>query len=173
MSSFSNPYQCCVMEKSKLIDLLRSFSGREWGNFQLFVQSPYFNRNEAATNLCGLLHALAPEFESIDRSAIFQQLFPGEPYNDATLNHTMSFLLKLAEQFIGQQQFENHAFAGSQYILKGLMERGLEKHYRYKYEKTTQLSGQQTLRDAQYHYEQYFIKNMEANRLSHTSALDG
>jgi hypothetical protein len=158
------------MEKSKLIDLLRSFNGREWSNFQLFVQSPYFNRNEAATNLCILLRAHAPSFESLSRTSLFQQLFPGESYNDAMLNHTMSFLLKLAEQFIGQQQFENHAFAGSQYILKGLMERGLEKHYRYKYEKTTQLSGQQTLRDAQYHYEQYFIKNMEANRLSHTSA---
>ncbi|MFZ4475612.1 MAG: hypothetical protein ACOYPR_10495 [Saprospiraceae bacterium] len=47
------------MKKSKLIELLGSFSGREWSNFQDFVASPYFNKNQAVTAL-HLLYAHQP-----------------------------------------------------------------------------------------------------------------
>jgi hypothetical protein len=139
------------MKKSKLIELLGSFSGREWSNFQDFVASPYFNKNQAVTALCVLLREQAPAFESVERPVIFRQIFPEQPYQDALLNHTMSFLLKLAEQFIGQTQYEQHAFAGAQYTLKGLLERGLDKHYHYLYEKTARQQNEVPLRNAQYH----------------------
>lgn len=67
------------MKKSKLIELLGSFSGREWSNFQDFVASPYFNRNQAVTALCVLLREQAPAFESVERSVIFVKFFPNNP----------------------------------------------------------------------------------------------
>lgn len=158
------------MKKSKLIELLGSFSGREWSNFQDFVASPYFNKNQAVTALCVLLREQAPAFESVERSVIFSQLFPEQPYQDALLNHTMSFLLKLAEQFIGQTHYEQQAFASTHYTLKGLLERGLEKHYHYLYEKTARQQNEVPLRNAQYHYAQYYLKNLEANRRSQSAA---
>lgn len=158
------------MEKSKLIELVRTFSGRDWTDFQDFVRSPYFNRNQVLVRLCDFLAAQAPEFKNIHRAHAFAVLFPDEPYQDAALNHAMSFLLKLGERFVGQIQFERDAIATDYFTLKGLAERELEKHYRYLYDRAVQKQGGQERRDAVFHYEQYMLANLEANRLSQSTA---
>ncbi|MEI6409978.1 MAG: hypothetical protein WCR52_11380 [Bacteroidota bacterium] len=158
------------MEKSKLIELVRSFSTREWSAFQDFVRSPYFNRNPVLIRFCEFLAAQAPDFKALHPEKAFAALFPGEPYQDAALKHAMSFLLKLGEQFIGQMQYERNEVLPEYFTLKGLVERELEKHYHYLYDRTVQKQLNRERRDAIFHYEQYMLANLEANRLSHSTA---
>ena len=157
------------MEKSKLLHLLRTFTVREWKAFRDFVQSPYFNRNKEVVALFEWLAGHTPLSEGVERQAAYAALYPGQPYDEAHFNHLMSFLLKLCERFIGQEQLGKDDFVFDYYTLQGLSLRDQEKHYRFIFEKRRTALGASDRRDARHYLEMYWLENLEANRLSRTT----
>ena len=89
------------MKKSKLIQILETFSKKEIKDFEKFVISPYFNTGRNADGLFSILKGHHPDFESdeILKENIFKKLFPGEKYNEKKLKNVTSGLTRLAEQF--------------------------------------------------------------------------
>lgn len=157
------------MHGSKLIELVQSFSGRERRQFGAFVASPYFNRNEAAGRLWQYLAAHLEQPERLRRSAVFEALFPGEPYNNAALNHLMSMLLKLAERFLAQQQFDADESEGAFFTLKALAERDVKKHYQYLLDQYRKRAPDSFGRTAFAYLNRYRFEDIEADRLSRAS----
>lgn len=153
------------MENSKLIDLLRSFSARERRVFLEMTASPFFNRNGDALRLAEWLDGLAPSYAGARRADAHATLYPGEPADEARLNHLMSFLLKLAEDFIAWDAFNKDPQAGNYYTLKALNERGLEKHYKFQLEKTRK----HLQKPGQFFYERYAVEILEAARFARNS----
>jgi len=153
------------MENSKLLDLLSSFSAREWRAFKMLVRSPFFNRNEAVIRLCDWLAVRVSSIGDLDRKSAYQAVFPDKDYQDALLNHTMSALLKLGEAFIGIIEFQKDGFLSDFMTLKGLSERGLEKQYRYQFDRTCQEMEAVTKKGAQSYLHQYQLENLEVYRL--------
>lgn len=145
----------------KLLDLLRTFSSREWPRFRAFVASPYFNRSAEAVRLYDWLDGQYPKFEDFDRAAAWQAVFPGQPFDEKTWNHSASALLKLAVQFVGQEQAQRDGAMPDFYQLRGLSERGLEKHYRFLFEKTARDLADGPLRDARHFYQCYLLEDIE------------
>jgi len=98
------------MKNSKLITLLRSFSGDEIKDFRKFVNSPYFNNEKTVCTLVNLLVSLHPGFNENKtvKETLFPKLFPGKKYNDALLRNVISRSLKLAERFLVLREFENN-----------------------------------------------------------------
>lgn len=157
------------MENSKLRHLLRTFTVREWKSFRDFIHSPYFNRNGEVTALFEWLAERAPLLEGTNRRAAHAALFPGQPFDEARLNHLMSFLLKLCERFIGIEQSGRDGFFADFHTLQALEARDQEKHYRYIFEqKRKQLDGRQR-RDARHYLENYLLENLEANRINRST----
>jgi hypothetical protein len=154
------------MEHSKLSDLAASFSSKEWKLFLDFVRSPYHNRNEAATLLCEWLQQRSGTQQSLDKKAAFAVLWPDVPYRDAQMNHVMSALLKLGEQFVGQRQMEGDGFMLDYFSLKALAERGLDKHYHYLFDKKQAARRDTPFRGTRYYLEQYWLDNLEGMRRS-------
>ncbi len=157
------------MDNSKLIDLLRSLTPREWRSFREMVASPYFNRNQDVRRLAEWLDDYAPAFQAVQRSAALAHLFPGEVGSEAQLNHLMSFLLKLAEDFVGLEAYKKEPYAAGYYVLRGLGQRGLEKHYRYQLEKATQLFKNELRPGVAHFYEKYSLEIFEAERFARNS----
>lgn len=149
------------MEKSKLIELLRSFSPREWKAFTAFLSSPYFNRNEQLIRLGAWLGGRAPALDGIGRTDVWRVLFGDTPPDDKTLNHLSSQLLALAERFIGQERFEADSTAASLYTLDGLSRRGLHKHYRFIADQLRETLERSPLRDAGHFYRLYQLNDLE------------
>ena len=54
------------MENTRLINLLKSFSPDELREFELFVTSPFYNRENALTGLFVILKQHYPEFTGKD-----------------------------------------------------------------------------------------------------------
>ncbi len=161
------------MENSKLIDLLRSFTPREWRSFREMVASPYFNRNTELSMLADWLDQFAPKFEAVKRAAAHTQLFPGETPEEARLNHLMSFLLKLAEEFIALELYRKDKYAPANFALQALSARGLEKHYRYNLERMRRAFAAETQAGGQFYYEQYAFQIQEAERFArHPGVVD-
>ena len=153
------------MENSKLFDLLSSFSAREWRSFNELVRAPFFNRSEEVIRLFDWLEKRITTFEHLDRKSAHQAVFPDTDYQDARLNHTMSALLKLGETFIGLLEYQKEGFLPEFMILKGLSERGLEKHYRYLFERKSQEMERTNRQSALDFLNRYKLENLEAYRL--------
>lgn len=152
------------MERSKLLDLLSTFTNQEWRDFRDMVRSPYFNRNEDMVKLCDWLCKNIGR--PLERNAVFEAALPGVRYQEAQMNHIMSELLKLGEKFVGITYLEKNGFWSDYFSLQALSERGLDKHYRYLFEKKQQALSVGSNLGSRHYWEQYWLNNLESNRLS-------
>lgn len=152
------------MKKSKLIDICLALKPEEWRVLIDFVASPYFNKQESLIHFCSHLHTLSkrgfPE-ASIQAEAIWQALFPTAPFVKKQLAYLMSSLLKLIEEFLGQQQLVNNPSAYEAAILKELSVRKLSKSYAYRLQKIKQQNRATPKRDATHYQWSYTIARIE------------
>lgn len=154
------------MENSKLTELLRSFSPQDWRAFRELVASPYFNRNQEVIRLCEWMYQHSADPSLLSRAAAHAYLFPGSPIEDTQLNHTMSFLLKLAEDYLGLELYWKEKFAHSNNVLRSLGKRNLEKHYRFHLEKLRKGLEKETVSDASIFLGAYTTEIFEAERIA-------
>jgi hypothetical protein len=118
------------MRNSKLLELLMALEAEEYRWLLDFLRSPYFNKHDGVLalgeQLVKLLRSNAP-LESYERSMLFAQLFPDDPFDPKAFNHLSSQLTKLTERFIAQRTFEAEEERFGLYHLRGCVERGANK----------------------------------------------
>ena len=149
------------MEHSKLADLLRTFSRHDWNAFLDLVTSPYFNRNTDLIRLAQWLHTHAPALTGIHRAAAWEALFPGKPVDNRQLNHLMSWLLQLGEQYLGLEHYFANAFDPEQHCAEALLERGLDKHYRFVAERQRKRLSRAQHRNTEHFLQRYQFADLE------------
>jgi hypothetical protein len=93
------------MIKHELLSLLGTFSKQEIRNFGSFLKSPYLNRNSTILSLFKILKRFYPSFsqEQYTKESIYDELYPGKPYKDATMRNLFFLLLQQALQFLKMQ----------------------------------------------------------------------
>ncbi|MCB0629772.1 MAG: hypothetical protein KDD15_08570 [Lewinella sp.] len=104
------------------------------------MASPYFNKNQDLLLLVEYLEAQAPEFreDKVRKETVFKTIFPGEPFDKRTLAYLMNYLLKLGERFLALQNYEKEDMLMNCHILDQYVERKLDKHYNYLFNKAQQ-----------------------------------
>ncbi|MDX2000849.1 MAG: hypothetical protein SFW35_00325 [Chitinophagales bacterium] len=150
------------MENSKLISLFKTFSTKELREFGDFVESPFFNKNEELVKFFAYLRKQAPEFspKKVSREAVFKALYPKQPYDDKLLNYLMSFLLKLAEQYLGYSQLAEQETLHRYYTLQACVQRKLEKHYQLLHSQAVEKLEQYPHRNNEYYYHRYLLADL-------------
>lgn len=90
------------MQDSKLIEILKIFTPKEWKDFEKFVNSPYFSTGRDVSGLYNILKKHHPDFSSdkLDKENIFSSLFPDEAFNEKKLKNITSDFTGMAEQFL-------------------------------------------------------------------------
>jgi hypothetical protein len=151
------------MENSKLIQIVKTFSAKELRECGEFVHSPFFNKHEEFVALYDYLRSCAPNFspKKITREAVYKALFPKKKYDEKHINHLMSFLLKLVEQYIGYNQYSKNEIFENINILKAYIEKGLDKHYNYVYEITQEKLKKYPHRNLDFFYLQYLLSETD------------
>ena len=149
------------MENSKLTDLLRGFSQRDWNAFCDLVASPYFNRNPDLLRLAAWLRQQAPDFSGLSRGAAWRALYPGQATDNRQLNHLMSWLLKLGEQFLGLEHYLASGIDPERHTAEALLARGLNKHYRFNAERIRRRLNASPYRNAGHFLQQYQFADLE------------
>lgn len=126
------------MQKTKLIQVLKSFTQAEIKSFKEFCRSPYFNKNKIITRLCELLAKHHPKFDSktLDEEKVFVKLYPGEGYNYSKLKNLSSDLLVMCFEFLKVNSKESLELTSDIKLLKELRTHGLFNLYRKKLEQT-------------------------------------
>ena len=151
------------MDKSKLITVLRTFSVSELREFKDFVESPYFNKNQELVLFYQYLKKIAPGFplKKTQREAAYQAIFPKKTYDEKHLKYLMSFLLKLAEQFMGLKKYEEEKVIRQYHILEACVDRHLEKSYVNIYRKAKQELDLYPYQDADLYFRKYILADVE------------
>jgi len=150
------------MENSKLIALLKTFNTQELREFKDFVSSPYFNKNQELVLFYDYLKKIAPKFPSkkIARQFIYNNLFPKNKYDDKHMNYLMSFLLKLAEKYIGLRKYQTQKLLPEYHVLASMIDRNLEKHYQQNIIKANKLIDDKKQLDISHYYHRFLLSDI-------------
>lgn len=150
------------MKDSKAYIALETLTVYELNRFKKFINSPYFNVNQSLIRLFELYNSEIRAEDSTDieltKEDVWIHIFQGENYNDTRLRKISSDFLRLLEQFLAQEQFENNPLHRANYLLKALSEKQIEKLYKGSISTARRLSNQQLERTASYYYYQYQIE---------------
>ena len=90
------------MQKSKVIDVLKTFEAKDYRRTKELLLSPFFNKNEELIPFLEYIQKHAKQLDSnkLDRKTVYKSLFPGQPYNEKHLGYLQSDLLKMVEKYI-------------------------------------------------------------------------
>ncbi|MBK8966321.1 MAG: hypothetical protein IPM36_06510 [Lewinellaceae bacterium] len=152
------------MQKSVLVEIVRSLSKKEIRDIFKWLQSPAHNQREDVVRLFDFLtKKLTSEHASIDKKRAWRAVFPGEVFEDARMRQVMYFLLKSIEEYLvfedyGRDQVQYRGTLARIYRL-----RKLDKAYRQAYRQGREQLEKQPLRNGYYLMHSYFLDLEEYN----------
>lgn len=90
------------MIKSKAIDIIKTFTETEAGDFDIFLRSPFFNTNKNLIKLYSSIGGNSVKLDSdkMTEEYLYSRIFPGKKYNYGIMKNLMSDLFGLCEKFI-------------------------------------------------------------------------
>lgn len=133
--------------------------------FLQFLDNPNINQRADVRALAQTL-AQTPDdaLAGLDKQAVFEAIFPGEPYDNLRFNYTCSFLVKCLEAFFFQQELAQEPVWRAYFLCKALRRRGVNRHFLRKAGQLSQTLDDQPLRNAGYHLSRYLL---ESERYQH------
>ncbi|MEO8514345.1 MAG: hypothetical protein ABI543_12340 [Ignavibacteria bacterium] len=156
------------MEKSTLVEILRTFSKEELASFGDLTSSPYYNKKTNVTKLYRALKKFAPDFspEKITKEEMWKQIFPGKEYNYGIMKNLIYELNRLAVKFIeletaAKKTFENDLNQMHGYRSKNLKSLFIKKLAESRKNLDSQLINNQT------HYYRYMQDYEEMSYLDY------
>lgn len=140
------------MHKSKLIDILKTFTKKELKKFSLYVTSPFFNSKEEVIKLYELVKTHYPDFDhpSLNKSNVFEILYPNDVFKEQKLRYIMTDLTKLLESFLIHQHLQDKK-KYHPILLAIYEERKLNKHFSALFDMYQKLLERENKMDSEYY----------------------
>ena len=155
------------MLKSKIIDVLKTFTQEELKNFRNYINSPFHNSNKNVVKLFELIRKHGPGYDSpaIQKEKLFRKLYPSKKYSDIVIRILLSDLLKLSEDFLAYQRYIKTPLAEEMFLLEELKNRNLDSLFNKVIKEAEQhLDMAGGMNDA-YFLNRYEIENLKVNYL--------
>ncbi|MBL8017248.1 MAG: hypothetical protein JNK43_08265, partial [Ignavibacteria bacterium] len=149
------------MKKSNLLAILSAFSPNEIREFDDFLQSPFFNKNQGIVKLFWYLKKCYPSFDesAVTKQTVFEEVFPGTPYNDGFLRTLMFALVSLAEDYLSLKEIRSRNAYHKVNLLKAYNRKNLWKQFEKECKRSLKEMDAQERRDFLYYYERYSMEN--------------
>jgi len=159
--------------KSSVIKLLQTFSKQELSEFEIFLDSPYFNTNKNLQRLLSLTLKFLIDNESdiLTKEKLWKEMFPAKIYSDGIMRNLLYELNKCAENYLRHKNFSKN-FEYDKALLNELFERNhfgvLEKKLDLFEKKINTLVN----KDENYLYNKIYIVEFRTNILKDKSLLE-
>ncbi len=149
------------MQTFKLFQILTHFDKLEQNRIRKFISSPYFNKDKVVLTLFELMaeEINDPTNKVWTKEKIWDALAPELPYDDARLRKYQSDLLKLVEQYLIQQEFENDSFTAQAYLLRSIKKKKLKKLHNSAAKTVKELPNKISYRDGNYFLGQFILES--------------
>jgi hypothetical protein len=134
------------MQKSNLINILKSFSKKELRDFKKWLQSPIHNQREDIVRLYDYLcnENTLNEEDSLEKTIVFKYIYPKEKFDDAKMRQVMFFLNAAMEKYLVYAHFAEDEIR-QQAILAGIYgKRNLIKPFKKTVAEYENIKGKQT-----------------------------
>lgn len=118
------------MKNSRLIELLKTFSGEELKSFGKFLESPFLKPPRNTIVFFNYLIKFYPDYDSdgLNKETVFEKLFPKQPYNEKKLINLMFDLTKAAEDFLAYITLKKDEIEYLLSLSRGYVDKKLSKH---------------------------------------------
>jgi len=140
------------LNKTNIIQLLKTFSKSELKEFDKFVHSPFLNNRAEVAAFFDKIKKYYPSFDHPDftKKNVYNSLYPDSGFRDDVIRRLGSNLFKLAEDYISYCLFKSDKFDHHKNLLDIYQRRDLNEFYNKQFQKTIQyLEGNKT-RSAEY-----------------------
>lgn len=154
------------MQNSKALQLLATFSNKEWAGFVDFLLSPFFNKRQELITLAKILATYAPNFEKVSKEQLWQSIYADERLEDKQLNYLMAWLQDAAVRFLIATRMEDHSLEQDLITATLFVERNLDKHFDFQVTRIRRSQENTFVRDAQYWHQEFRLIDLE--RTHHT-----
>ncbi len=148
------------MEKSQLIQVLRTFSRKELRELGKWVRSPAHNQREDVILMYDYLtekdHYLVDEY--LLKEDVFPYIYPNEDYDDARLRQTMHFFFKLIEDFLLYQEWSEDDAKIKLTLAKAYRKRKLTKAFLKNLRLAQRRLEEQPLRNEQFYQNNHSLQ---------------
>lgn len=161
------------MIKSKLIQLLRTFSKEEFRNFGKFVRSPYFYKDKAVIKLYDSLKPFYPDYDSegLTKHLLFEKMFPKKHYSDTQMKYLMSEMLGMGKKFLSYVNYKRDPFKSAICLLKELYSRNTSKIFETELVKLEGNIKNSQIRNLEYFHNNYDLKKLVSDFYSYKDRL--
>jgi hypothetical protein len=155
------------MIKSKVFDILKTFSSDEIKGFREFVHSPFHNRNKKVMILYEIIKKHAPDFEHerLKKENLYRYLYPGKPYNDVVMRILISDLLKLEEEYLAYLCYRKNGFNEKKFLLEELKNRKLDPLFKKNLREAEEILCREGTICSDYFYELQCLRNLSVDYL--------
>jgi hypothetical protein len=128
------------MIKNKAYQVIAALNPSEIKAFELFLLSPYYNTNKAATKLFGYIkkHVQNDSAKELTEELVFSRIYPGRKYNYGIMKNLVSELFGLSEKFLAVHPIEGDTTVELEESLKRLKnynKHSLDKLFHSEYKK--------------------------------------
>ncbi len=156
------------MQQSKLIQLLKSLSKKEFKEFQGYVSSEFFNKNQQLIRLLDHLSHYQGYFDTskLDKEVFFKKHYPTEKLEEQKFRYLQSDLTKLLEDFIAYSQYSKDNFQRKYFLLEALNQRNQDKYFLQELDAIKEQNDNSPFRDSVYYFNQHKISELS---YQHTS----
>ncbi|MBL7803837.1 MAG: hypothetical protein JNL02_08900 [Saprospiraceae bacterium] len=151
------------MGGTKINQTLNALNKVEKSRFIKFLQSPYFNQRQ---DVLQLYQAIGLENVSDDKESLYARACPGAPFDPQKLRLLLSYLQKLADQFLALEQWMATPGAQESALVQASRQKGLERHFQDALQLAQHRLSQQPLRNSEYYIRQGMLLWEEARYAS-------
>jgi ribosome-binding ATPase YchF (GTP1/OBG family) len=152
------------MQKSKIIQVLQTFSAKEIRLFSEFVSSPFHNKNKNIIAFTLHLAKFYPKFKNVglEKQIVYKSVFKNEKLNEQRLRDLSSMALALTEEFLALQNFSNRKMLKTNFLLDELNKRQIDTLFEMRMKLAKKELDLTEFRENFYH-EEYLTLNNELN----------
>jgi hypothetical protein len=149
------------MRDRKITTALTQLSVYELNNFKKYIHSPYFNVNENITRYLELILDWIKKgnFEDdVANEILWKKVYGDMPYHNQKFLKLNSDLVKLLEDFLAQQEYDNMLSLRTNLKLEGVRKHGIEKLYNGIIGELERLEKMEVNQSVEYYYTKYQIE---------------
>ncbi|HNE30642.1 MAG TPA: hypothetical protein PLW66_15820, partial [Saprospiraceae bacterium] len=147
------------MQKSVLVEIIRSLNKKEVREIHKWLQSPAHNlRQDVVALFDYLVRKSSDAIESVDKEQVWQAVFPQEDFDDARMRQVMYFLLKAIEDYLAFTELRKDEVHIQTVLLKVYRTRQLEKPFKMTMEAARKRQKESPYRNSVFLREQHVLE---------------
>lgn len=151
------------MQKSVLVEIVRSLSRKEVREIHKWLQSPAHNQRDDVVRLFDFLNKNLSDDgdDTVEKKRAWKAVFPREEYDDARMRQVMYFLLKALEEYLVYTDHARDPVQFSLALARIFRQRKLDKAYRQAHRMGANYLEEQPLRNGYYLMHRFHLEEEE------------